>query len=149
MQTARTLAPGTCVKVKGNELGYRNPFAVVVEHERGGGVVVQTEGSGRVRLARHEVQAVRNPPAQPLKFLRQRMPYGKWTCSDGREILFNRDYEPIWQRHLNQAAEPADQHEWVLFEREEERFYSDPPWRSAEAERRCNQILGAWGLPVV
>jgi hypothetical protein len=22
-------------------------------------------------------------------------PYGKWTCEDGREILFNRYYKPI------------------------------------------------------
>jgi hypothetical protein len=23
------------------------------------------------------------------------LPYGKWTCSDGREVLFNRHYEPM------------------------------------------------------
>jgi hypothetical protein len=33
---------------------------------------------------------------------RNDLPYGKWTCPDGREVLFNRFYEPIWQRHPEQ-----------------------------------------------
>ena len=26
------------------------------------------------------------------------LPYGVWTCDDGREVLFNRDYVPFLQR---------------------------------------------------
>ena len=26
------------------------------------------------------------------------LPYGRWRCADGREVLFNRFYEPIWER---------------------------------------------------
>ena len=26
------------------------------------------------------------------------LPYGRWTCADGRVVLFNRYYEPIWHR---------------------------------------------------
>ena len=32
-------------------------------------------------------------------------PYGKWTCEDGREVLFNRRYKPIW--HVASAALPS------------------------------------------
>ena len=39
--------------------------------------------------------------------------YGKWTCADGREVLFNRGYRPIWQRYPGQPAEPADPDRWV------------------------------------
>jgi hypothetical protein len=37
-----------------------------------------------------------------------RLPYGIWICADGREVLFNRAYSPIWQRSPGQLAEPAD-----------------------------------------
>ena len=40
-------------------------------------------------------------------------PYGKWTCADGREVLHNRFYEPIWQRRPGSDPEPADAAEWV------------------------------------
>jgi hypothetical protein len=44
---------------------------------------------------------------------RLRLPYGKWTCPDGREVLFNRDYKPILERMPGQPAKPADPTEWV------------------------------------
>lgn len=147
---ATQLTPGTCVKFKGNPLGYRYLLAVVVQHEPGGGVVLQTEGSDCARVARHEIQVVKNSPYQPLRFLRHRLPYGKWTCADGREVLFNRDYKPIWQRRPGHAAEPADRQEWVPFERQEW-YYQDgqQPWRNADAEKRSNRVLESWGLPCV
>lgn len=30
--------------------------------------------------------------------VRRTLPYGIWTCADGREVLFNREYQPIAQR---------------------------------------------------
>jgi hypothetical protein len=41
------------------------------------------------------------------------LPYGIWICADGREVLFNRAYTPIWQRRPGQTAEPADPSERV------------------------------------
>lgn len=41
------------------------------------------------------------------------MPYGKWTCKDGRELLFDRDYVPICQRYPGKEAQPADPAERV------------------------------------
>jgi hypothetical protein len=39
-------------------------------------------------------------------------PYGLWTCKDGREILFDRGYTPIWQYHGGRV-EAADRYEYV------------------------------------
>jgi hypothetical protein len=39
-------------------------------------------------------------------------PYGLWTCADGREVLFNRYYHPVYQRYPGQPACPADPVEW-------------------------------------
>src|SRR5215831_822021 len=42
------------------------------------------------------------------------MPYGRWVCHSGREILFDRNYKPKWQRKgPGQPVEPADPDEWV------------------------------------
>src|ERR1019366_697539 len=100
----RHLEAGTIVRFKGNPLGYLNRFAIVVKHDWSGCVFLQTEGSDDALVARHEISVPRNPPAEPLRYLRYRMPFGKWTCADGREVLFNRNYKPIWQRYPGQAA---------------------------------------------
>ena len=52
------------------------------------------------------------------------LPYGMWTCADGREVLFNRFYEPIWQRYKGAPAERADPTEWVKFIKQSF-FYND------------------------
>jgi hypothetical protein len=70
------------------------------------------------------------------------LPYGKWTCADGREVLFNRDYLPLWQRWPGQEATRANLYEWVPFVAQEW-FYNDgnPPWRVAETRARCRAVL--------
>lgn len=41
------------------------------------------------------------------------LPAGRWTCADGREVLFNSFEEPIWERRPGAEATPADPHERV------------------------------------
>ena len=72
-------------------------------------------------------------------------PYGKWTCADGREVLFNRRYKPIWQRRLGGAAEPAGPTERVPF-KSENWFYKDGH-REAEKLTRSAAALRDWGIP--
>ena len=36
------------------------------------------------------------------------LPYGMWTCADGREVLFNRFYEPIMQALGLRCLEMSD-----------------------------------------
>jgi hypothetical protein len=77
--------------------------------------------------------------------MRADLPYGVWTCADGRAVLFNRGYRPIWQRRPGQAGTLADAAEWVPFVRQAW-FYTDrdPPWRSAASRRRCEAVLAEW-----
>jgi hypothetical protein len=39
--------------------------------------------------------------------------YGRWRCYDGREVLFNRSYQPLWERRAGQPVEMANPSEWV------------------------------------
>lgn len=52
------------------------------------------------------------------------LPYGLWVCGSGRQILFNRFYNPIWQK-INGVVSVADQEEWVKDVIEQRWFYSD------------------------
>ncbi len=51
------------------------------------------------------------------------LPYGKWTCADGREVLFNRSYMPIWERHHG-VTRPILQSERVKFVHQKH-FYTE------------------------
>lgn len=45
-----------------------------------------------------------------------RLPYGIWRTSDGREVVFDRHYRPMWQRtpgNRSAAADPAEQVDFV------------------------------------
>jgi hypothetical protein len=72
------------------------------------------------------------------------LPYGKWICADEREVLFNRFYEPIYQRLPERPAEPADAKEQVPW-KSQEWFYDD-----ADSERRkrtaARAVLAEWGV---
>ena len=74
--------------------------------------------------------------------LHARLPYGLWTCADGREVLFNRGYRPIWSRVGKGPAQPCA-FEWVRF-RTQEHFFDDgnPPWCSPATLSKCERILG-------
>jgi hypothetical protein len=58
-------------------------------------------------------------------FTRWRIPYGLWTCEGGREIIFNRDYKPIWERKGGKVK-PGNPKEWVKFI-DQRWFHSDGP----------------------
>lgn len=68
---------------------------------------------------------------------RKFLPYGKWTCSDGREVLFNRAYSPIWERYPGKRAALADPHEWVRDIARVKMLYTD--W-TPEAEKQRKGI---------
>jgi hypothetical protein len=72
------------------------------------------------------------------------LPYGKWICEDGREVLFNRFYEPIYQRHLGATAQPADRKEWVPWKRQE--WFYDDTYSERRAIKVATAILTKWGV---
>lgn len=78
--------------------------------------------------------------------MRQFFPYGKWTCEDGREVLFNRDYKPLFERKGG-VVRLADKDEWVPFKKQEF-FYTDTtsPWRRASSVEKCLAVLKEWHI---
>lgn len=43
---------------------------------------------------------------------RRTLPYGMWTCFDGRQVLFNREYQPILEKK-DGVCGYCDHNEWV------------------------------------
>lgn len=79
--------------------------------------------------------------------LRRRLPYGVWCDAAGREVLFNRDYQPLWNRSPNGVVSPADPAEQV--EKTDQRwFFTDdnPPWKDKATLALCKDVLAAWGI---
>jgi hypothetical protein len=76
------------------------------------------------------------------KQMREELPYGIWRCVDGREVLFNRFYRPIWQRYPGQIATLADGDECVP-KVEHRHFYDDngTPWRSRKVAAALDRVL--------
>src|SRR6267378_6694541 len=72
---------------------------------------------------------------------RWRMPYGMWTTADGREILFNRDYQPIWQRRPGCTAKQIEP-QWIDYVKERW-FFDDgnPPWFDDSTRRMLDDVL--------
>jgi hypothetical protein len=146
----RKLAPGTWVRIQ-RPYGFGSRIGAIVKDD-GGGVTVACDWSPGALLTRDQIAVCRDQ-ADRLPPMRSRLPYGQWTCPDGREVLFNRDYRAVWQRRPSQAAEPADVEEWVNFE-DEEWFFDDgnSPWQSRRTAERCEEILrdfGATPAPLV
>jgi hypothetical protein len=85
--------------------------------------------------------------------LRQILPYGLWTLADGRQVLFNRGYKPIWERMPGEKATAADPDWWVPWSKQQWLFGdSSAPWlltcpgypldfylRAKWAEARCKR----------
>lgn len=90
--------------------------------------------------------------------LEKTLPYGLWRCADGREVLFNRAYKPLWSR-INGEVEQADPTERVQGIEEQSFFFDDadsPLWENPACPRpmrsaalsRALGALSSWGLPL-
>jgi hypothetical protein len=77
-----------------------------------------------------------------------RCPYGWWTCADGRQVIFNRQYWPILERRPGEPPKPADPCEAVAW-RTQEYIWVDATFTAAELCARVNAVLRAWGLPTL
>lgn len=84
-------------------------------------------------------------PFPQTRAARWLLPYGCWTCADGREILFNRRYRPIVQRCPGGPVELADPCEWVTGIVRQMWFYTGPH-PEAECRERAVAALRAWDL---
>lgn len=137
----RTIHPGVLVRFK-----ERNWLAVAVS-QSDESVTCYTHW-GDLRCLRSEISICRDQAqAGSFKPMRIVLPYGKWTCADGTEVLFNRDYRPIWRRHPNGMVVPADPDEWVNFVKQEYIFGElNTPNEDRGSYRVCINQLRDWGV---
>jgi hypothetical protein len=82
--------------------------------------------------------------SRPLAHDRHRrfeLPYGIWRCRGGREVLFNRCYQPIWQRQ-GDIIQPAERTNRITGITAQAWFYSAADLvHRARLVRRLTKIL--------
>ena len=63
-----------------------------------------------------------------------------WVCTDGREVLHNRNYRPIWQRQGG-VVTLANPREWPGDTKANCHFYMDGLFKKEERRRRVERVL--------
>jgi hypothetical protein len=79
---------------------------------------------------------------------RDPLPYGRWTCRDGTQVLFNRSYVPLWRKPPDLPAEQCERH-WVS-DRVRQEFFGDDcrnPSRDPATLVHCLRALAEWDVP--
>lgn len=86
------------------------------------------------------------PRAAPPDFVPARLwlPYGCWTTRDGAEVLFSRDYLPLW-RVSDRGVERLEPWLWIE-EVIAERHYGGSIWATGSARAVAVDALAARGL---
>lgn len=72
------------------------------------------------------------------------MPYGAWTDAAGREILFNRSYEPLWTRQ-NGVVSPIDPTDWIAGIKVQRWFYQGGK-TTGQIIQIGTSVLMEWGV---
>jgi len=129
-------------------LNHNKQIGVVISHDTARDVVEAYSDAGYFVAGRHEVTVMRQQPnIEEFKPMRICLPYGKWICEDGREVLFNRDYTPIWQRSSNGWGELIEPETNVLFA-SSSYYYDDrsaPYYNNEQTRALCLDVLKEWG----
>jgi hypothetical protein len=71
-------------------------------------------------------------------------PYGVWGCADGRQVMFDRRYHPMWQRSAAGVVTPADPTEWVRFTTQ--RWLYGPETELRDRPGVIADAKAVWGL---
>jgi hypothetical protein len=66
-------------------------------------------------------------------------PYGVWITEDHEEIMFSRDYCPMWRRQPRQPATRADPLEWI--DNWRMMYFLHDNWPTPEQSKRLRQSL--------
>lgn len=123
-----------------------NKDAVVVEHDPHRDTVRLYNDAGPGLVARHEV-SIRRKPAKTIQPMRLFLPYGKYICADGSEVLYNRDYTPMWAKFKDGRVVALEPDTWVTHT-DQVAFYTpeSPPWEDKKTAAKCLEILAEWGV---
>jgi hypothetical protein len=138
------LPAGTFIRIDHNK-----KIGVVFHHDTWQQVITGYTDGGQFHAGRHEVTVLRKQlEIRNFKPMRLYLPYGKWTCADGREVLFNRDYCPIWERSttgIGMAIAPDADVRYT----HSEHYYDDrsaPYYGNDETLKNCLAVLKEWGV---
>jgi hypothetical protein len=74
---------------------------------------INAERARRQLPTHHSVAEPRRVTLAAIEQMLETLPYGRYVASDGREILFNRSYHPIWERLPDGTVQRADPGEWI------------------------------------
>ena len=138
----RPLRRGTVIRVKPLHCD-----AVVVSEDLDNKVVNFYSDSGPGACMRNELSVYRKQPHTSWKPMRLFLPYGKWKCSDGTEVLFNRNYKPMWARNKNREMVDIQPNAWVNYENQSWYFGDhNAPWDNRDSFNKCVSELQKWGV---
>ncbi len=138
----KLLKRGTIIRVKPLQID-----AVVIKEDLVKGTIDFYSDGGPGLCVRNEVQVYRQQPQSTRVPMRLTLPYGKWICDDGSEVLYNRDYKPIWVKKSNGEVSDIDPNTWVNH-KDSIYFFNDgnPPWAKKKTREMCVGILKEWGV---
>jgi len=141
----RKLPPGTFVRLDHND----DVVGIVFSHDTSKEIVTGYSEAGHFLVGSHEVTIMKKqPPLRGFRPMRLYLPYCKWTCADGREVLFNRDYNPIWQRSADGVVSPIQPDTHINYNKSEH-YYNDrttPYGGDDNTLKKCRAVLEEWNV---
>ena len=122
----RSIQPGTLVKLNTGALGVRrgSPAIVLSIDARGGPRLLTDAAIGEATRREISVPRLPLPPFVPMRLW---MPYGVWTEESGSQVLFSRDYCPLWR--ISPIGEVSSEEPWRWIEFVQEEWF----WNEMEA----------------
>lgn len=135
---------GTLIYLKKH---HRKP-AIVLSHDTKNNLIHCYEDGGSAFVEREDVTVARKQTAaKKFQPMRLSLPYGKWFCENGKEILFNRDYLPIWMKDKAGKVHQIEPDTWVEDIVRSEFYFDDgsTPWKGDKYTFvTCKNILINW-----
>lgn len=119
----------------------RKKETVILRKMDGNSLKLINQNSITFYVVRQEVTFQRDilPFFIPQRFW---MPYGKWIETDGSEVLFSRDYFPLWRIQPQKSPERIHPNERIHYEKQEWFWQEgDEPWNSVETYELCIKLL--------
>jgi hypothetical protein len=142
---SKLLEPGTLVRIKRG-----NVLAIVIKQDEWNRTLALYTDEGGTGTVREEVAVCTDQSgAADFKPMRLYIPYGKWTCPDGSEVLYNRDYCPLWAKKPDGTVIALDPDTWVDIKDDSEGYFNDgtTPWSGDKTSLAVGlAVLKKWGV---
>ena len=124
------LRSGDWVRLREPDAGCRYGRVLSADRRR---VHIQTDAFNDLTCLSDEVTGPLDQfsPPHPFFPMRKKLPYGRYNCSDGSYVLFNRDYEPLYRVQPDGTFSACDPREWIRHV-SKDFFYKEghAPWRN-------------------